>query len=237
VSGAWKDVFEGDLFLGERFQTPEFEIFFGAKAGTPALFQKQFPDIHWARIKQVHGNHVAQISAPTPDWTNPQEEGDGIISSRKNLALTIVTADCLPVLVWDSRQKIAACIHAGWRGVTNRILSETLRQFLQMGSKTEDLLFWIGPHIQVQSFEVDEDLLDQFRNCAQDGNKSFSPHPVRGKAKINLSFLGRQQILEFGTPKNIWVSTVDTFSDPRYSSFRRDKQVAGRQLSFIVSKT
>lgn len=234
----WKPVFLRELYLGETLKLPEFQIFFGSTHSNYANLEETFQKYHWARVKQVHGNQVLNCLSPTVDWTNPGTEADGVITSTINLAAVVLTADCLPVMILDEKRKVVGSVHAGWKGIANRILPECVKEFVRAGSVVNDLSFWIGPHIQEQTFEVGDDVADQLVRSAENGKRAVRSHPVPGKSKINLSELAIQQIHEFGPPKMIWVSPVDTFSDPRYASYRRDVKNGisslARQMSFIV---
>ncbi|MBX9768230.1 MAG: polyphenol oxidase family protein [Bdellovibrionales bacterium] len=236
----WEPAFLENVYLGETLRYSEYQIFFGSAESTYSRLQTTFPANQWARVKQVHGNQLLNCQTPNSDWTNPTSEADGIITSTRGLAAAILTADCLPLMVWDERRKVVGSVHAGWKGIANRIIPECAKELIRTGSSSADLSWWIGPHIQEQSFEVGQDVGAQLVQSAPDGKQSLRSHPTAGKVKINLSVLATQQIQEFGKPKNIWISPIDTFTDLRYASFRRESKQgspsSARQISFILKR-
>ena len=225
--------FFDQMYLGEVWRSEEIIVFFGSGAATFADLQRIYPDFLWARGKQTHSNIVLSASDLLDRSANPSRECDGVISKTQGVAAMVATADCIPLLAWDSRLGISLALHAGWRGVANRIVDVALQRFLSEGSHLGDIFWWIGPHIQGPSFEVGADVAEKLIRSAPNGEKALLPHPVSGKAKVSLGTLAALQIQERGAPGNVWTSSIDTWADPRFASFRRDGQSASRQLSFI----
>jgi YfiH family protein len=141
-------------------------------------------------------------------------EGDALISDR--VAVSVRTADCLPVLLADERRNIVAAVHAGWRGTAARIVQAALRE---MGSDPRDVIAAIGPGIGVCCYHVGEDVARQF------GRESAGC--------VDLAAANFEQLRESGVER-IDVVKACTFCDAeRFHSFRRDKENAGRMISFI----
>ena len=94
-----------------------------------------------------------------------QLEGvDAMVSDMKQVCLCISTADCIPVLCYDTRQKVIAAIHAGWRGTVAHILRGTLEKMhCIFGTEGKDVIACIGPSISLESFEVGEEVYEAFK--------------------------------------------------------------------------
>jgi YfiH family protein len=110
---------------------------------------------------QVHGASIAIANSDLPDQT----EADAIIASSGGVFPTVKTADCLPILVIDPVQKIAAAIHAGWRSTIQRISKKVIRILTnKFGTRPSDLIVALGPSIQPCCYEVDEKVLELFHD-------------------------------------------------------------------------
>ncbi|MFZ4403680.1 MAG: polyphenol oxidase family protein [Pseudobdellovibrionaceae bacterium] len=220
-----------NTFIGQELIYKDFLIFFGNKNSTLETIKSAYPELILRRIKQVHGDKAVLSSSDL--GTIP--EADGHYSTEKNIALTIITADCLPVF-WMHPNAYFAGIHAGWRGVHQQIVEKSLNQIVPKGT-TELTSVFIGPHIQKNSFEVDEDVKNQLLNfdlSPKDEEDFFTKKSI--KYYIDLS-----AILKFRLEKNfqilsnnVYLSKIDTFSNDQFHSYRRDKEQSGRQLSFIA---
>ena len=103
------------------------------------------------RTKQVHGSQIVSVSH---DLSEPQE-ADGMITGLSDVVLGMVSADCVPVLFYDPKKKIVALVHAGWKGITQGIISETMKSFLEAGTNVSDILVGIGPSIRSCCYSVD----------------------------------------------------------------------------------
>src|SRR5439155_13569902 len=130
--------------------------------------------------------------------------------------LGIFSADCVPILMIDQKQKIAGAFHAGWRGILADIAAEGVLAMTQLGAQASDLQAALGPSIGLCCFEVDSELADRFSTKQQSYNR-LSPFPhgkgvgVRisregrpGKAYLDLRAIARDQLLHAGlAPTNI----------------------------------
>lgn len=191
-----------------------FHIFFGNKVFSKKI-ETSLPE-NFCLLNQVHGKDCVEADASqklTADahWTHDFKK-----------TLVIKTADCLPVMVTHSKEKWMLTIHAGWRGVEQKIVTHSLSQFKK--NLDTDIRIYIGPHIQQQSFEVDQDVAQRILSahnldfvtagtlCLEKDNKFF----------INLSELVNRELKVFGLSRSqIWTSDIDTKTHPDYYSFRR----------------
>ena len=124
----------------------------GSLAELAAAIAPAAPALAWAR--QIHSAVVLEARAGAAG------EGDALWTERTDLALGVVTADCVPVLF--SGQHSVAAAHAGWRGLAAEILPRTVEQLArQLGERPADLEAWIGPAIGPCCYEVSEQVADQ----------------------------------------------------------------------------
>jgi YfiH family protein len=213
-------------FIGYRARAHNAEFFFGSKNLSRDELKTYFPDLEFAFLKQVHGRGVV---AADPRQT---PEADAHFTSRKNLALVSQTADCVPVLL-ASADRVCA-IHSGWRSSALNIVSAAF----DATGKFEFAA--IGPHILMPSFEVGADVAGKLMQAAPEGtqaNQLIYPHADSSKAYFDLTELIRLQLRQaFGEQLIVMEALEDTKTSIQFASFRRDKDQAGRQFSFVVMK-
>lgn len=172
-------------------------------------------------VKQIHSAIV--LEAPAPHCS-----ADALVAQQPGLVAGVRTADCVPVLLADVRNRSVACIHAGWRGTAANIIGAAVQELItRYGTRPEDLYAAIGPSIGPCCYEVGPDVGQQFQKWTGMG----------AGGKLDLPAINQQQLREAGV-QNIWSAGVCTFCNPQqYFSFRREKEEAGRMLSFIGRNT
>lgn len=176
-------------------------------------------------VKQVHGTKVLFIDKPM----NGEVEGDGLVTRTPGLILGVMTADCLPLLMFHPRSQTIAAVHAGWRGVVGGIALEALKV---MDVKAEEVLVAIGPCIWQVSYTVGQDVYDQ---AQEPGCFLLHPHE-EGKYLYDVAGHMLLQLQRAGV-KRISPSCANTYALSDYFSFRRKTHVdeqAGNQLSAIA---
>lgn len=145
---------------------------------------------------QVHGIRIAKVTGKTI----PVDvlETDALITNEVGQCIAVMSADCVPILLFDRRNLAVGAVHSGWRGTVARILEKTLQEMhKQFGTRAEDLLASIGPSVSQPSYEVGAEVV-------QEVNKAFGPHagllhPVsEGKARLDLWKANIIQLKEFG---------------------------------------
>ena len=103
-------------------------------------------------LNQVHSSNVHYISKKKK--FQKRLKGDALITDTDNLALGILTADCVPILIYDPYKKIISAIHAGWKGAIGGILESTISGMTQQGAQINEISSAIGPTIGPLSYEV-----------------------------------------------------------------------------------
>jgi len=176
-------------------------------------------------LRQVHGINVAELG-PLPSPDEPQ--ADAAVSHIPGTVLSILTADCLPVLFCaDDGSEIGAA-HAGWRGLAAGVLESTLTQ---LHSPRERLLAWLGPCIGAVTYEVGEEVRNAFVDTnAATADCFVSTRP--GHWQCDLAALARRRLIAAGVTR-IYGGGFDTFGDARFYSYRRDGARSGRFASLI----
>lgn len=145
---------------------------------------------------QVHGTHaecVGELFAGTRWQQNePALQGtDALVTSSRLLPLVTMVADCLPIALVDPVQKVAAAVHAGWRGLAEGVLENALGAMnATWGTTTEDVVAWIGPAIGPCCYEVGPEVADHFPASARPGDGDRSRLDLRHAAQRRLSAAG-----------------------------------------------
>lgn len=180
---------------------------------------------------QVHGTEGSIITSEAIDKSF-ENDGDFIITDQKNLAIGVLTADCLPIIYYDHANHIAAIAHAGWRGTVDNIALITVENMKKhFNSKVENIDVLLGPSAKHCCYEVSKDFIENItdrelieKTFFYKQDKIFFDVPLYNK--INLQKLGIKNI---DTSHNIC-----TMCNPNYCSHRRDSSNSGRQISMIL---
>ncbi len=209
-------------------------------------------------VRQIHSDiiHVVRSRKPAP------MAGDGLVTDLPRLALGILTADCFPVLLVDTKKKAVGAFHAGWRGTVKRIVEKGVGIMrLEFGSRPEDIHAAIGPGIQKCSFEVGEEVEDAFHtqfpyaaelfHHVQESDAVRERYPMlfmnqrapgHGdpciKVHLDLREANRRQLLAAGVPEaNITALEDCTVCQPRkFFSHRGERGKTGRQMGIVGIK-
>ncbi len=218
--------------LGTLVESDSFIALLGNRHSQIESLKSAFPDLNFKRIKQVHGDRIIHTSPHSIDFSS---EADAHYTNEKKLGLCISTADCIPILIFHPNPFWISIVHAGWRGVEKRIVPKTISQMKKIGCFIEQIEVIVGPHIQLQSFEVENTVRDQLLKSCPQSDSSFFSAASENKSKVGLNLILRSQLIEGEIAlSQIHFEMKDTFADLDYHSFRRDKENSGRQLSFIA---
>ncbi len=176
-------------------------------------------------LTQVHGSAV--LRAPWPGVP----EGDAALTATPGLLVAIETADCLPILLVEPVARLAAAVHAGWRGTAARIAAHAVETLLAAGATVSRLLAVLGPGIGGCCYEVGSALRVAF-GPAYEAHVRRGP---RGRDHFDLRAANVAQLVAAGlTPQSIEDLDVCTYCDPRgLPSFRRQGPSCGRIVSYV----
>jgi len=182
-------------------------------------------------MRQTHSNKVIEIKKN--NYKN-KINADAMITKLKGLALSVVTADCVPIIVYDLHNDVIGCIHAGWKGSLAGIIKNTVNKIKKLHSKKK-IFACIGPCIGKKSYEVDLIFYRKFLKKSQKYKKYFSSKN-KSKKLFNLRLFVADRLIEL----NVKIDHVnhDTFRDEaNFFSYRRACKMKqndyGRCLSVI----
>ena len=183
----------------------------------------KFEDIPIQYMNQVHGNRLEKIFSHS---SLPIDKTDSLFSSTSNLALGVLTADCLPIALSKKDGSEFAMLHAGWKGLLSGVIESTLTSFTKGCS---DVSAWIGPSISQKNYEVGNDLYESFVNKDDESESNFKE---KGYDKWLFSLHGEAKRILGKYNINVDLSSVCTFESESLFSYRRD-HTENRILSII----
>ena len=209
-------------------------------------------------LRQFHSN-LSCVAAACDAGRDRARRADGMMTAEPGLLLAIQTADCIPVLVADRRQRVVAAFHAGWRGTVRRIVELGIgRMRAEFGSKPKDLTAAIGPGIRACCYAVGEDVFSsfesQFTYASDLFHEVYGSDPIRTKypllfltqrapghspigpgLHVDLIEANRRQLVSAGLePKSIHIVGGCTNCRPDlYFSYRGSRGHTGRMMSII----
>ncbi len=174
-------------------------------------------------LEQVHGRAVLKLDGSEP----ASKRADASWTDRRSTVCAVMTADCLPVLFCNMSGNEVAAAHAGWRGLCEGVLEETVASF---HDRPEHLLAWLGPAIGPAAFEVGGEVREAF--VAKDPQAESAFRPVGEKFFADIYQLARQRLANVGV-RQVFGGERCTYSESGdFFSYRRDG-TTGRMASFI----
>lgn len=187
-------------------------------------------------VKQIHSSKIINVN---DDNFNKIHEGDGIITKNKNIALAILTADCVPIFIFDKKKKMICCLHSGWKGALYNIVEKGIKIFNKNKINNKDIIVIIGPCLSKKNFEVSLNFKNKF--IKKDSRYSFY-FKCKNKKKDIFDMRGiiNFQFKKLGV-KNLYNIRKDTYSnDSTFFSHRRathnKKLSTGRMINVISFK-
>ncbi|MGM0596725.1 MAG: peptidoglycan editing factor PgeF [Myxococcota bacterium] len=186
-------------------------------------------------VNQVHGNTVVRAGLKKSHEDLLETEADGIVSNDPRICVGVYTADCLPILLSNSRGNAVAALHAGWRGIIAGIVGTGVDALCKLaGEAPSNLIAAAGPAIGRCCFETGLEVARQFKE--QNLEEFIFPHPSKNKKYIDLPGSVKSKLLKSGIlSKNISSFNHCTFCDQeKFFSYRRDGWPTGQMLSLIA---
>lgn len=185
--------------------------------------------------EQVHGDKVAvvgkeEIGSGREDYDKNIAGADALVTDMAGVPLMLCYADCVPVVITDPARRVAAAVHAGWRGTVNNIVAKTLAVMKErFGSRGEDCLAAIGPSIGPCCYKVDSAVYDLGRSNLA-GYEDFFTSIKTGEWSFDLQAANERQLLDGGLPPaGIAVSDICTScNNELFFSHRAEQGKAGR---------
>lgn len=189
-------------------------------------------DVNLFMPSQVHKTNIVCVTKDTA--REALFDTDALITSQPGVCIAVMSADCVPIILYDRTNRVVAAVHSGWRGTVAKILEKTLNEMhLRFGTKGHDLVAGIGPSVSQDSYEVGEEVVREVTDA-------FGVHAMlmipqqEGKARLDLWKANELQLLEFGVrPENIELSDLCTVKNNQ-SFFSARRGDTGRFAAGIV---
>lgn len=187
------------------------------------------------RPRQTHSTNVAVAESHDDIF----EETDALITFKKNLPIGVLTADCVPIVLYCPDIRGIAAIHSGWKGTTGGIVDNVVKLLIEHNADPCRMIVVFGPSISSKLYEVDQDFADKFAEAGWGDFVSY-PNGVDGKPHVDLQGINRARMLRLGiVNENIHIhngctySSVDCDGQPVYESHRRSGGAPWRNLTMI----
>ena len=222
-------------------------IFQGLNCGTGSSDQSEIVAINRARVAeamqvapehltgvhQVHSADAVNTSAPL----DPKPEADGIVTATPGLALSVLTADCMPVLFADRQAGVIGAAHAGWKGAQAGVLEATLDAMDALGASRNETTAIIGPTISQRAYEVGPEFFERFMDDDPETARFFA-NGTGDRMHFDLPGYGLARLRAAGVGHAEWTRHC-TYHDPeRFYSYRRSVHSKdpdyGRLIATIV---
>lgn len=190
---------------------------FGTRQGNPEV------DL---TLRQIHSNRVVVIDG----FKDRAAEGDALVTDHVGKTIGVRTADCVPILLLDSRTRAVAAVHAGWRGSAIEVVRRTIEKMQEaFDSAPDDLYAALGPCIRSCCYEVGREVSSQFEALFPEWDQVFQG------GKLNLPEVNTRQMEASGiAPDRIFDSGLCTAcQSASFFSYRREPENPGRMLAGI----
>ncbi|MBY6066791.1 peptidoglycan editing factor PgeF [Leisingera aquaemixtae] len=190
----------------------------------------EVPPENLSAVHQVHSADVQVVTEPSQD----RPQADAMVTNVPGLALSILTADCQPVLFCDPGAGVIGAAHAGWRGTLDGVLEATLEAMEGLGARRENTAAVIGPTISQRAYEVGPEFFEDFM-MQDDGYARFFANGEGDRYLFDLPGLGLHKLRQAGIGAAEW-SRYCTYSDPeKFFSYRRATHAKEADYGRLIS--
>jgi hypothetical protein len=173
---------------------------------------------HFLSVHQTHSPDVVVASGPWQGAARPR--ADAIVTRTEGLAIGASAADCGPILLADPNARVIGAAHAGWKGALSGILESTVDAMEKLGAERNGIVAAIGPLIRQQNYEVGNEFVERFIEADAGNALFFLPAARERHAMFDLAGFIRLRLENAGVLV-IDDTGLDTYSDPRFYSYRR----------------
>ena len=219
------------LIVPDIFGNKVIACFTGRRMGADVEHLSKLPSFANRKIFmpiQKHSDKVLRL-----DSDLEPKIADAVITNRKDVIIGIQAADCVPILLYDTKAHSIGAVHAGWRGTAAQILRKTIDAVEdRFGSSASNMFVAIGPSIKGCCYNVGYEVIEAVEIASGKGDY----WKKKGEQYfIDLSAANKRQAISSGVPaENIWISKDCTFcQNEKYYSYRHAKGPTGRQGGFI----
>jgi len=194
------------------------------------------PPSRLGTLRQVHSGKVLEMAETDGDIPGRRwREGDALWTAAPGTGVGVRTADCVPLLLAHPALPVCAAVHAGWRGLAAGIIGETVRAIAERfgDSAVRGLVAAAGPAAKGCCYEIGEEVASRLLDCPG-GKRHLERRGTDGKWRADLQRLALEALLAAGlSPGRVEAVGPCTVCSPLHHSFRREKSLTGRHLSFI----
>ena len=180
-------------------------------------------------MQQTHSNKVVEIKINN---YKKKIKADAMISKMRGISLGVVTADCVPVILYDVKNQIIGCIHAGWKGAYLGIIRNTISKIKKLNSNNQ-IYASVGPCISQKNYEVDLEFFKKFINTSKNNRKYFIKKN-NFKKLFNLRKFVTDELLKY----KVKVDQVDkdTYAQrSNFFSYRRSTKLEEKDYGRCIS--
>lgn len=183
---------------------------------------------HIVKMRQIHSNNVHWVTQKDRGFRI--NEADGLLTQEKNTYLSVLTADCIPIFIYDKQKNYIGTVHAGWKGIYNEIIKASITQLIFYGSNPMDILIAIGPCIRSCCYNITGQRTGLFdKKYIYEKNSAYF---------LDLAKIAKAQLLSVGIlSANIEDCNICTFdNNNKFFSFRKEGEECGRFIGIIGKK-
>lgn len=185
---------------------------------------------HLVGVHQVHSSDIVVATGPIPD----KPKADGLVTKTPGVALSVLTADCQPVLFADADAGVVGATHAGWRGALDGVLEATVDAMEALGATRSNIVAVIGPCISQRAYEVGPDFMDEFMDTDPE-NARFFAQGQGDRLLFDLPGFGLHILRGTGIGQAEWTRHC-TYNDPeRFFSYRRTTHAKEADYGRLIS--
>lgn len=183
-------------------------------------------------LRQVHGTEVVDA-----DTAEGEPEADASVSTKPGVVCTVMTADCLPVLLANREGTVVAAVHAGWKSLAAGIIGKTIRVMRERAPESTGFVVWLAPRIGPEAFEVGPDVREAMLAGLPEADRAFT-QGEGDRLMCDLTLLAKMALAAEGVSEDdVFDCGLSTYSHPRrFYSFRRDGEKSGRHAAMIWIK-
>ena len=182
-------------------------------------------------MNQTHSSKVVTINEKNKNIR--RVNADALISKINNIAISVLTADCVPILIYEKVNRMVACVHAGWRGAVKGIIKNTLNEIVSK-SKNNKIYIAVGPCIGAKNYEIGKEFYDEFIK-EDKKNEIFFFHSKKDKFLFDLRKYVNFKIKQFDIA-HIENIDFDTYADKEnFFSYRRSRQIGEKDYGRCIS--
>lgn len=183
-----------------------------------------------AGLHQVHSADVVTVTGPLAS----APRADALVTATPGIALTVLTADCGPVLFADAEAKVIGAAHAGWRGALDGVLEATVDAMEDLGARRGRIVAVVGPCISQAAYEVGHDFMETFLVEDPDYGRFFSGGPG-GRPMFDLPGFGLHRLRSAGVQEALWIRHCTYGDAERFYSYRRTTHAQEADYGRLIS--